>query len=89
MTGQPRPPAGAESESGDGPAAAAEPESPDLLRLIEAKARELEEAVIGAGAQARKGAGLAALGAAASAGLAVFWSRRRKRGATRIEIHRL
>lgn len=87
MTGQPRPPAGAESESGDGPAA--EPESPDLLRLIEAKARELEEAVIVAGAQARKGAGLAALGAAASAGLAVFWSRRRKRGATRIEIHRL
>lgn len=87
MTGRPSPPAGAESEPRDG--SAAEPGSPDLLRRIEAKARELEEAVVGAGGQARKGAGWAALGTAVSAGLAVFWSRRRKRGATRIEIHRL
>lgn len=87
MTDQPRPPAGTESDSQDD--SAPEPGSPDLLRLIEAKARELEEAVVGAGAQARKGAGLAVLGAAVSAGLAAFWSRRRKRGAARIEIHRL
>lgn len=87
MTDQPRPPVGAESEPREGDAAG--PDSPDLLQQIEAKARELEEAVAGAGAQARKGAGLAVLGAVASAGLAVFRSRRRKRGATRIEIHRL
>lgn len=59
------------------------------LRQVEAKARELEAALAGAGEQARNKAKLGALAAVATAGLAGFWRRRRRRGATRIEIHRL
>lgn len=59
------------------------------LRDVEAKARELEEAVAGAGDNARNKAKLAALAAVASAGLVGFWRRSRRRGATKVEIHRL
>lgn len=59
------------------------------LGQVEAKARELEAAVAGAGGQARNKAKLAALATAASVGLAAFWRRRRSRGATKVEIHRL
>lgn len=69
---------------------AADPRGPSVtLGQVEAKARELEEALAGARKQAGVKAKLAAAAAVASAGLAVFWRSRRRRGATKIEIHRL
>lgn len=59
------------------------------LGQVEAKARELEAALAGARKQAGVKAKLAAAAAVASTGLAVFWRSRRRRGATKIEIHRL
>lgn len=83
-TDEPGPSAGEESED-------RRPPDGDsvTLRQVEAKARELEAALAGAGEQARNKVKLAALATAASAGLAAYWRRRRRRGATRVEIHRL